>query len=92
MSRAIEKAKFWLKLAEGFFPGICMKCTPCKIFSYFFGLLNWGIAQTAEPLFTWNTSKDMFLHKEGPFGGLNNEKLCFPLYPPISGDPVMHFL
>ena len=36
---------------------------------HFFGFINQATAQTAEPIFTHNTSKEPVWAKEVPFGG-----------------------
>jgi hypothetical protein len=55
---------------RGFSRHIREMYTPSGFFLtfFFFGFVNKGTAETAGPIFTRNTSKDVFLRKEGPFG------------------------
>ena len=43
--------------------------------------MNSGTARTAEPISTLNMSKDVFLHKVVPFGGLEKKIMFSPLKP-----------
>jgi len=76
-------AKFKKKSAGGVFPGAYPTCSSSVaffcFFVVFFGFMNQGTAQTAEPIFTLNTSKDAVLAKEVPFGG---EKISQKLFDP----------
>ena len=70
-SWASYKRPILVKIGQrGFSRHIREMYTLSGVFSYFFfGFFNKGTAQTAEPIFTRNTSKDVFLRKVGPFGG-----------------------
>ena len=52
-------AKFHKNRAAGFFPSAYPTCSSSDgIFLVFFGFISQGIAQTAEPILTFNTSKE----------------------------------
>ena len=70
-SRASYKGPILVKIGQrGFSRHIREMYTLSGVFSYFFfGFLKKGTAQTAEPIFTRDTSKDMFLRKVAAFGG-----------------------
>jgi hypothetical protein len=61
------------KSGGGFFPGAYATCSSSDgifFFVFFFlGFINQATAQTAEPIFTHNTSKEPVWAKEVPFGG-----------------------
>ena len=60
-------ANFQKNRAAGFSPAHTQHVHPPMAF--FFGFINQATAQTAEPIFTHNTSKEPVWAKEVPFGG-----------------------
>jgi hypothetical protein len=82
-------AKLKKNRAAGFSPAHTQHVHPPMAFFFvFFGFINQATAQTAEPIFTHNTSKEPVWAKEVPFGG---QKFLKKFFDPKRGqNPLSH--